>query len=50
MFFVSADKKNIQGFAFSALLMGKILYLPHRSAMMQDCFQNKFKQEMLDYN
>lgn len=48
MFLISADKENIQGFAFSALLMDKILYLPHRCAIIQSCFQNKFKEDMLD--
>lgn len=47
MFLISADKENIQGFVFSALLMEKNI-LPHRCAIMQSCFQNKFKEDMLD--
>lgn len=39
MFLIPADKENIQGFAFPALLMGKTLHLPRRNAVMQGCFQ-----------
>lgn len=49
MFLISADKENTQGFAFSALLMGKILYLPHSCTIMQSCFPNKFKEDILDW-
>lgn len=45
MFFKSVDKESIQGFAFSALSIDKILNHPQKYAIMQGCFQSSLHKK-----